>query len=259
MGLFFPSDPDHFPEVRKTGFPRYTEVLERDWKRFICGNFLTLLFFFPLVLGVGYAVLSSSVLVLIPASIVGGAIAGLGIAGMYDMILRALRDNMDDWWFSYKKAMKQNFTSALLPGAGLGLFLGFFCFACYMLWVSGQSLTPGTAAILAAAAMVVLVVYSIWWPQVVLFSQRPSIQLKNCLLFTIQNFWAVVGISALQLLWWVVFVLLLPWTAFLVPFLGVWYLWFVSTHLIYPRLDKAFRIEEQIAEAFPEQFGREEA
>ncbi len=257
MGIFFPSEPDRFPGRRKVGFPRYAQVLERDWKRFLCVNFLTLLFFIPLVLGVGYAVLASSILVLIPASLLGGAIAGLGIAGMYDMILRALRDNLDDWWYSYKKAMRQNFRSALLPGALLGLFLGFFSFACYMLWISGQEISLGTVLIMGAAALMVLMVYSIWWPQIVLFSQRADIQLKNCILFTLQNFWRVVGVSTLQLLWWVIAVLLMPWTAFLMPVLGVWYLWFVSTHLLYPQLDAAFRIEEQLMEAFPEQFGTE--
>lgn len=257
MGIFFPSDPDYFPDRRKVGFARYAQVLERDWKRFLLGNFLTLLFFIPLIVGVGCAVLYSSILVLIPAGMIGGAIAGLGIAGMYDMILRALRDNLDDWWFSYKRAMRQNLGSAWLPGAVLGLFLGFFCFACYMLWISGRQISLGTVVIMAAAAMLVLMVYSIWWPQVVLFSQKPGIQLKNCILFTIQNFWRVVGVSALQLAWWVIFVLLMPWTAFLAPFLGFWYLWFVCTHLLYPQLDRAFRIEEQIAAAFPEQSGQE--
>ena len=37
------------------------------------------------------------------------------------------------------------------------------------------------------------------------------------------------------------------------PFLGVWYILYVSCFLIYDRLDNAFRIEEQIGEAFPEQ------
>jgi len=57
----------------------------------------------------------------------------------------------------------------------------------------------------------------------------------------------------LQLLWWIVMVLFLPWSAFLVPFLGVWYILYLSNFLLYDQLDQAFRIEEQIGEAFPEQ------
>ncbi len=54
--------------------------------------------------------------------------------------------------------------------------------------------------------------------------------------------------------WYGLFVLFLPWTGFLVPVLGVWYLWYVSTFLIYDQLDTAFRIEEQLQEAFPDQY-----
>lgn len=48
-------------------------------------------------------------------------------------------------------------------------------------------------------------------------------------------------------------VLFLPWSAFLVPFLGVWYILYLSNFLLYDQLDQAFRIEEQIGKAFPEQ------
>ena len=88
MGLFFPDEKNYFPEERPVGFPRYKQVLERDWKRFFLVDLLTLGSLIPFGLGMGYAVLSSSVLVLIPTCILGGLIAGPGIAGMYDIILR---------------------------------------------------------------------------------------------------------------------------------------------------------------------------
>lgn len=253
MGIFFPGEPDRFPNRRKTGFPRYAQVLERDWKRFFLVDLLTLGSLIPFGLGLGFALLSSSVLVLIPVCILGGLAAGPGIAGMYDAILRGLRDNADDWWFSYKKAMRQNWKASLLPGVVLCLFLGFFVFTCAMLWWSTVPVTPGTVLILAASALIVTMLFSVWWPQVVLFSQRPGIQLKNCILFCIQYFWRTLGVSALQLAWWSLTVLLLPWSAFAVPVLGVWYILYLSNFLLYDRLDTAFRIEEQIAQSFPEQ------
>lgn len=253
MGLFFHEDPDRFPNMRRTGFPRYRQVLERDWKRFFLVDLLTLASLIPFGLGVGYAVLSSSVLVLIPACILGGLIAGPGMAGMYDCILRALRDNLDDWWCSYKRAMKQNWRSAMLPGVIGCLFLGFLIFACAMLWWSSVPPTPGTIAILAASVLIVTMIFSVWWPQVVLFDQTPGIQLKNCILFCIRYFWKVVKAAGVQILWWIVMVLVLPWSAFVVPVLGVWYILFLSNFMLYDHLDEAFSIEEQIAQAFPEQ------
>jgi len=253
MGLFFPDEPNHFPERRPVGFTRYKQVLERDWKRLFLVDLLTLASLTPFVLGVGYAVLSSSVLVLIPACIIGGLFAGPGLAGMYDMILRGLRDHCDDWWFSYKKAMKQNWRAALLPGIVQCLFLGFVVFSIALMWWSSIGPSLGTVLVLAISLLLCTMVASVWWPQIVLFDQRPGIQMKNCILFCIKYFWRTAGVAALQLLWWIIMVLFMPWTAFLVPFLGVWYILFLACFLLYDQLDEAFAIEEQIGQAFPEQ------
>ena len=96
-------------------------------------------------------------------------------------------------------------------------------------------------------------VFSVWWPQVVLFDQNPSVQLKNCVLFCIRFFPRVLGTAVLQAAFWALMVLFLPWTGFLVPFLGVWYILLVAVFLIYDQLNDAFRIEEQICAQFPDQ------
>lgn len=253
MGIFFHEDPDFTPGLRKRGFARYRQVLEREWKRFFLVNLLTLASLIPFGLGVTYAVLSQSVLVLIPACILGGLIAGPGMAGMYDAILRALRDNLDDWWYSYKRAMKQNWKAALLPGVIGCLFVGFLVFACALLWWANAPISAGSVAVLAASSLIVIMIFTVWWPQVVLFDQRPGLQLKNCILFCLRYFGKLVKSAGVQLLWWVVMALFMPWSAFVVPFLGVWYILFLCVFLIYDQLDEAFTIEEQIAQAFPEQ------
>lgn len=253
MGIFFPDDPDYFPNQRPTGLKRYQQVLERDWKRLIMVNLITMFWLLPLMLGVGYAVLSSSVLVLIPACVLGGMLAGPGIAGVYDMILRGLRDNTDDWWCSYKRAMKQNFRAALMPGAAMALFWGFFIFSCALLWWAPGNPGLGTIAVMLISALIVTMVFTVWWPQVVLFDQKHSIRLKNCLLFCIRYLKPTLIAAAAQLAWWLLLVLFLPWSGFVIPFVGIWYILYVSTFLIYNRLDEAFCIEEKIAEAFPEQ------
>ena len=186
MGIFFPSEPDYFPNERKTGFQRYAQVLERDWKRFFLVDLLTLATLIPFAAGVILAIATSSVLVLIPACVIGGIIAGPGMACMYDCILRSLRDNRDDWWHNYKKAFKQNLGASLLPGVILCLFLGFVVFAGAMMWWSELPITAGTVAIMAVSLLIVTMVFTIWWPQIVLFSQKPTLQLKNCLLFFIR-------------------------------------------------------------------------
>ena len=252
MGLFFPSDDDKLPPGRRKGFARYTQLLGRDFKQLFLMDLLTLASFIPYGLGVGYAVLSQSVLVLIPVCIIGGMIFGQGLAAMYDLILRRLRDVESDWWICFKRSLRQNWRAALLPGALEGLFLGFLIFVGVLIWQAGV-ITPGTLAILIGGILLFTMVFSVWWPQVVLFDQSPVVQLKNCVLFCIRYFFRVLGAALLQAAFWAAMVLFLPWTGFLVPFLGVWYILFVAVFLLYDQLNDAFRIEEQICTQFPEQ------
>ena len=252
MGLFFPSDDDKLPPGRRKGFNRYTQLLGRDFKQLFLMDLLTLASFIPYGLGVGYAVLSQSVLVLIPVCIIGGMIFGQGLAAMYDLILRRLRDVESDWWICFKRSMRQNWQAALLPGALEGLFLGFLIFVGVLIWRAG-AITPGTLVILVGGVLLFTMVFSVWWPQVVLFDQSPVVQLKNSVLFCIRYFPRSLGTAVLQAAFWSVMVLFLPWTGFLVPFLGVWYILFLANFLLYDRLDTAFRIEEQIFAQFPEQ------
>ena len=77
---------------RLTGIARYTELLGRDSKKYLLANILTLIGFLPFGLGLAYSILSSSILVLIPSCIVGGAVAGPALTCMYDCVFRSFRD-----------------------------------------------------------------------------------------------------------------------------------------------------------------------
>ena len=244
MGLFFPEDP-HFNETkRQTGFYRYRQLLSARFSRWWKTNLLTLAGFAPLAAGVFYAVASTSVLVLLPASLLGGMIAGPFLAGMYDAILRGLRDDPLPWWEGYKRAWKQNWKSSLVSGALLGLVLGVYTFMTMLFWWAERAPSPGTLALYLFALLVVAIVNTLYWPQLVLFQQKASIRLQNCLLFCIKYFWRVLGVGLLQLGYWTVFVLLAPWTLLLLPVLGVWYILFLSQFLIYTQMNEAFSIEE---------------
>ena len=68
MGLFFGGFDDRsIPGTRKSGFARYREVLEENWKDFIKVGFITLVFFIPLGAGLVYAVGTKSALLAILA------------------------------------------------------------------------------------------------------------------------------------------------------------------------------------------------
>ncbi|MCI8448616.1 MAG: DUF624 domain-containing protein [Eubacterium sp.] len=120
---------------RLTGIWHYNELLGRDFKRFLTINLLTLLGFLPFILGTIYAVLSSSILVLIPVCILGGAIAGPFLACMYDTVFRSLRDAPGRCIENYSHAFRQNWRQAVIPGIIFCLLLGFYAFMLMMfLW-----------------------------------------------------------------------------------------------------------------------------
>ena len=227
MGLFFPSDPVIHGQ-RATGLPRYQELLERDWKSFLFADFVTLGLCIPYGLGVGYALLSSSLLVLIPVCVVGGLLVGPAISCMMDALFRSYRDAPRGWWENYCKGMKQNWKASLLPGIG-------------------------TMAVFLAGLLILFMLFTAFWPQVVLFEESNLHRLQNAVLFCLKYGKHVLGAAVLQLVWWLLFVLFLPWTGFLVPFLGVWFIWFVCFFLLYNDFNAAYGIEEKISQQFPEQ------
>ena len=170
--------------------------------------------------GIGYAILSSSILVLIPLSIVGGMIWGPFLAGLYDGILRGLRDAPESWWTAWRKSLRQNGRESLLPGAVLGLLIGMYAFMAALFWWSAA-------------------------PQSVLFRQTALNRMRNIILFTAKYAWRMAGIAVLQLIYAMIYVLFAPWTLLLVPVLGFWYITFLSQFFIYEPLNKELEIEEK--------------
>ncbi len=253
MGLFFPDDEKRFTGVRATGFPRYKELLEHNLKEFFLVGFITLVFLIPYGLGMVAAITTQSSLVMLAAGVIGGGIAGPGVACMYDIILRRLRDNRDDWWSCYKRSMGQNWKASIIPGMIQGVFWGFLMFSCALLLWAKAPISLGTLLLLLFSAIIFMAIVSIWWPQIVLFEQKMGVQIKNAVGFTVFHLGRCLGVAVLQVAWWIVTFLFLPWSAFLVPFLSVWYILFLAMFILYRPLDRAFHIEEQINEHFPGQ------
>lgn len=245
MGLFVHEDPYYDPTVRQVGFNRYKQLLSQYAFSWIKLNLLTVLGALPLAAGIGYAILSSSILVLIPLSILGGMIWGPLLAGLYDGILRGLRDAPESWWTAWRKSWQQNGRESLLPGAILGLLIGMYAFMAALFWWSETPQTPGTLALYLFSGALFLLLNTLYWPQLVLFRQTTLNRVRNIILFTAKYFWRMAGVTLLQLVYLLVFVLLAPWTLLLVPILGLWYIVFLSQFLIYERMDQELGIEEK--------------
>lgn len=258
MGLFFPQDEKRFTGVRSLGFTRYREVLEGSWKALFMVGFISLVLFIPFAGGMVYAVLSKSTLMAILAGVIGGVFAGPGLGCLYDLILRRLRNDMSDWWTCWRKAFRQNLVISILTGIVQCVFMSVVVFSgALMLWGATKP-SLGTIAILLVGSILLAAILTVWWPQAVLFSQKLGIRLKNTLFFILFHPGRVFGGAVLQVVYWLLMFLFLPWTAFVVPILGDWYVIFLAVFFIYRPLNKDFKVEEQIREAFPDNLPEEE-
>lgn len=243
MGLFIHDDPEYDVNVRQTGFNRYKQLLSLHAGHWMCLNLAAAVGALPLAVGIAYSILSSSLLLLLPCSILGGMVFGPFLAGLYDAILRGLRDDPQNWRKSYRQSWRQNFRDSLLPGAVLGLLTGLYAFMSHLFWWSQRSVGTGTMTLYLCSILLSLVLGTLYWPQVVLFRQTPVNRLRNIVLFAVKYLWRVLGTAVLQLAYIAVFVLFAPWTLLLIPVLGFWYILFLTQFLIYEQLDKAFQIE----------------
>lgn len=97
MGMFIPEDKSYDETRRQVGFNRYKQLMGRHWRDWLKLNALTILGALPLAFGIALAISSSSILVLIPCSLIGGMVFGPFLSGLYDGILRALRDDPMPW------------------------------------------------------------------------------------------------------------------------------------------------------------------
>lgn len=248
MALFFPDDASYDESQRMTGFYRYRQLLSLYTFGWIKTNFMTVLGCLPLAAGITVSVLASSVLLLIPLSIIGGMIFGPFLASMFDAVMRGLRDMPGRWWPTYKKSLRQNLRDSLLPGGLTGLAGGCYAFTGYLL-MSAQA-SPGRTAmvLLAFSALLVVILEILIWPQIVLFRQRASVTIRNTILFTAKYLWRVLLSAVLVLVWIAILVLFAPWTLILIPFLGFWWPVFISEFFIYRYLDEELMIEKRIEE-----------
>lgn len=252
MGLFVHEDPYYDPSVRQVGFNRYKQLLSQHAFSWIKLNLLTVLGGIPLAAGIGYAILSSSILALIPLSILGGMIWGPFLAGLCDGILRGLRDAPESWWAAWRKSWRQNGRESLLPGAILGLLTGMYSFMAALFWWSAVPQTPGTVALYLFSGALFLLLNTLYWPQLVLFRQTTLNRMRNIILFTAKYFWRMAGVALLQLVYILIYVLLAPWTLLLIPLLGLWYITFLAQFLIYHQMDQELGIEEKFQASYPE-------
>ena len=255
MGLF-PSakDFEEGPGVdkntpRKTGILRFFEVVGRDLTGMFLANFFTCLSALPAICLVTVGLLGRSLVVMLAGAVIGGAIAGPCLAGVYDTVLRALRDEPGYWWTTYRRAFRQNWKSSILPGIFYGLIitlqvsLVYFCVT-----MPARGVQVGTGIWVGAILNLIVfhMLFTYMWPQVVLLNQPFHQTLVNSLLCMLGFLPHALAASLLQIVFWGIVILTMPLGVVLMVLLGFWFTTEICCQMITGDLERVFHVEAQI-------------
>ena len=255
MGLF-PSakDFEEGPGVdkntpRKTGILRFFEVVGRDLTGMFLANFLACLGFVPGICIVLFGFASGSLVVMAAGAVIGGAIAGPCLAGVYDTVLRALRDEPGYWWATYRRAFRQNWKNSILPGIFYGLIitlqvsLVYFCVT-----MPARGVQVGTGIWVGAILNLIVfhMLFTYMWPQVVLLKQPFHQTLVNSLLCMLGFLPHALAASLLQIVFWGIVILTMPLGVVLMVLLGFWFTTEICCQMITGDLERVFHVEAQI-------------
>lgn len=229
---------------RKTGVFRLWEMLSRDFWDLFRAGLLALLGCAPFFLGVGYSVVTHTVLLAPLLGLAGGAAAGPGLCGLADTVLRGLRDEPGLWWLVYRRAWRRNARAALLPGALGGVLLGTQLFLLSNAGVLG--LNGLTLAALAAGILLVLALSLYLWPLLALMELSFLQLVKNSALLFLGRLprSAAALVIVAGYLW--LALRYLPLALPLLPLTNLWLPVFPALCLIYPNINETFQIEEKL-------------
>ena len=234
---------------RKTGAGRFFELVGRDMSSLFLANILTCIGFLPVICMVYIGFLMNSLPVMLLSAAVGGILAGPALAGMYDTVLRALRDEAGYWWMTYRKAFKRNFKASIVPGIlycvviTTQIFLVYFCFN--MLY-HGTNVGIGMWVATVLNLVLFHMLFSYMWPQVVLLDQPFAQTLKNSLNCMIAFLPHALAASIVTILFWGLVILCMPLGLLLMLVFGFWFCCEVTTQIVYGDLNRVFHLEENI-------------
>lgn len=245
-------------EPRKKGIRRFLELLGRDGSAYLRANLVCMLAFLPGTVAVCYGVYSGSIGFVLFAGALGGIPAGIALQGMYDTVLRTLRDEANFWWPTWRRAVRASLRLSIPTGALLGATLGMAGFLYY--WKLRGAAAQGIAEWWAPALylLVFAMLFSSLLPQLALLDVSFLQLLKNSLLFMLGALPRVLAAALIAILYWGATLTLFPYSLLFLPLFGFWLVTLLSCMLVYPPLDAAYQVEKTLRERAAQQDENEE-
>ena len=233
---------------RKKGIARFFEIIGRDLSGLFFANLLTCVGFLPMAVCGIMGIFQGSLPLILAGAVIGGVFAGPALSGMYDTVLRALRDEPGYWWATYRRAFKQNWKASILPGILYCVIVISQIYLAVVWFLSYSGGTASTPLLIATVLNLVLfhMLFAYMWPQIVLLDQPLLLTLKNSLSCMLAFFPRALAASLVSILFGGVLISALPTSLYLAPIFGFWLPCLISCQIIYNDIDRVFHIEENI-------------
>lgn len=243
---FMPEGAGVSPDApRKKGVARLVEILSRDLDGIFLSGLLALLACVPAAVLIGLALWLGSLPLCLLAAVAAGWLVGPALTGLYDTILRALRDEPGYWWHTYKRVWKQSFKSSLVPGI---VFILLWTLVAYAAFVLPQmaTISAGFALVLVLDMVLLLTLGSYFWMQNALFGASVTKKLSNCVRMLLGFLPRTALSAAFQLGYWLLMAAVIPRCAFIFLLTGLWLPNLLAMMAIYAPIEKSLHLEEQI-------------
>ena len=232
---------------RKTGLPRFFELLGRDLPNLYKASFLAGLASLPALLLVGFGISIKSIFITLGAALATGWLVGPFLCGVFDTTLRALRDEAGYWWPTYRRAFKANFKGSLLSGMVFTAVVSLQVLACTTLLESGVT-SVFTWVVMVLNLFLGTGFYSYYWAQMVLIDATLAQRVKNSCLMFIAFLPQTLAATVFQVAYWALLYLLMPMGIVVFLAFGFWLPLLVALMTIYPSMDRVLHIEETLYE-----------
>lgn len=242
-------EPRQVDTLRKKGLQRVWELVERDFGGLFLSGLLTLAGFVPVLFLAGAGIYAKDLSMVLFGGLVGGVLVGPALCGVFDIVLRTVRDEPFFWWYTYKKAIRNNWKKSILPGV---IFSELFSFVAWFVSVLVQLTEAGYGTglvIWMVAAIDLLLLFGVmnfFWAQMVLLTDTRRVILKNSVLALLAFLPRAVAAAFIQLIYWGVILLTLPIGTMFLLLCNFWLPVELCVLVIYPGLEQAFHIEDEI-------------
>ncbi|MCD7929130.1 MAG: hypothetical protein LUF86_03110 [Clostridiales bacterium] len=249
------------PTSNNTGVRLFWEILFDNMGRFFATSALSTIALLPAVVGIVYALSQNGALLLLLAGVLGGMIAGAAYGAMMDGVMRAIRGEMGRWWDHYREAWKRDWKANLLPGGVLGCLVAMVVDVLVVLQYGEDGVPTSILVCTIISVVLTLAVFTYLWPQRVLLDLPLRYIFRNSLLMILAHPLVTLLSVVVQLCYWVLLALLIPYSLIVYVLLGLWFPAVVGTMIVYKKLDADFKIEERLNAALrtPREEDEEEA